>query len=72
MSSDMSSNVTPLCGQSWRHVAGMGGSYEQYRPGAWQPCTRPGHHACLSNYPLQVRTRTRRRAGALLCTAGEH
>ena len=50
----MSSNVTPLCGQSWRHVAGMGGSYEQYRPGAWQPCTRPGHHACLNNYPIEV------------------
>ena len=32
----------------------MGGSYEQYRPGAWQPCTRPGHHACLNNYPIEV------------------
>ena len=35
-----------------------GGEGEGVR--GWQPCTRPGHHACLTNYPLQVRGRTRR------------
>ena len=38
--------------QSWRHVAGMTGSYQSYRPGSWQPCSSPGHHACLNNYPI--------------------
>ena len=39
--------------QSWRHKEGMEGSYDEYRPGAWAPCTQPGHHACLNNYPIQ-------------------
>ena len=38
--------------QSWRHVAGMSSSYHSYSPGAWQPCTQPGHQACLNNYPI--------------------
>ena len=38
--------------QSWRHVAGMTGSYQSYRPASWQPCSSPGHHACLNNYPI--------------------
>ena len=40
--------------QSWRFVEGMEGSGDVYRPQAWQPCTQPGHHACLNNYPIQV------------------
>ena len=38
--------------QSWRHVPGMTGSYQSYRPGSWQPCSSPGHQACLNNYPI--------------------
>jgi len=39
--------------QSWRHKDGMSGSYDEYRPGAWAPCTQPGNQACLNNYPIQ-------------------
>lgn len=39
--------------QSWRHKAGMGNSYDEYRPGGWAPCSEPGHQACLNNYPIQ-------------------
>jgi len=39
--------------QSWRHKDGMSGSYDTYHPGAWAPCSQPGHHACLNNYPIQ-------------------
>ncbi len=28
-------------------VVGMASSFEPYRPGSWQPCSRPGHHSCL-------------------------
>ena len=38
--------------QSWRHVPGMTGSGDTYRPGSWQPCSSPGHQACLNNYPI--------------------
>jgi len=39
--------------QSWRHKEGMASSYSQYKPGGWSPCSKPGHHACLNNYPVQ-------------------
>ena len=39
--------------QSWRHKDGMSGSYDSYQPGAWAPCTQPGHQACLNRYPIQ-------------------
>ena len=41
---------------SWSHVGGMANSYQSYSPGAWQPCSQPGHHACLNNYPIQGNT----------------
>jgi len=39
--------------QSWRYKEGMSGSYAQYKPGGWSACSKPGHHACLNNYPIQ-------------------
>jgi len=39
--------------QSWRFKEGMSSSYSQYKPGGWSACTKPGHHACLNNYPIQ-------------------
>jgi len=42
--------------QSWRFKSGMTGAYSSYSPGAWQPCSQPGHHACLNNYPIQGNT----------------
>ena len=42
--------------QSWRYKEGMSGSYDSYTPGAWAPCTQPGHQACLNNYPIQGNT----------------
>ena len=39
--------------QSWRNVPGMNRAFARYSPAAWQPCSNPGHHSCLNNYPIQ-------------------
>ena len=38
--------------QSWRHT-GLSSSYDKFSIVSWQPCSKPGHHSCLSNYPIQ-------------------
>ena len=43
--------------QSWRYKEGMRGSYDSYHPTTWQACSKPGHHACLNNYPVQGNTK---------------
>ena len=34
--------------------SGLKSSYDLYRPGAWQPCSRPGHHACLDRFAFII------------------
>ena len=46
--------VPVACAKLEVYMSGMTNSYSSYSQGAWQPCSQPGHHACLNNYPIQV------------------
>ena len=36
--------------QSWRKT-GLAHSFSDYKPGSFEPCEKPKHHACLQNFP---------------------